>query len=415
LYFVWKLAGAAGIQIGQALVISLTLALVFFACRYRAQLPLVLAIEALGLFLIEPRAVPRPHLISLTFMAACTLPVERARASRAATPLLWTIPLIALWSNTHAESLFGAAYVGMFAVGEFLRPTVLPRRQAWIALAIAAAATVANLANPYGTGLVRYLWEGANSPKIVDIAELHPAYLPTYAPFFTYLACGVFLLLWKWRKVALWEMLVFASFAYLGLSHVRFTSLFFCATAPIVSAYLAETRLKLAKGSVLVPATVLLGFLLSPFPFARRLEQLGVGANYLEPRDMLSPDAIAFIRASGLKGTVYNSNNLGGYLAWNLYPDVRIFQDGRFQGYPASFLADMHRDYQSQADWDRLVAGVDWAVLSRSRGGPLSGAGRFPQQQWAPVYMDQAFAILVRRSGKFGALAANNNRPFLLR
>ncbi|MGA2147045.1 MAG: hypothetical protein ABSH49_19015 [Bryobacteraceae bacterium] len=407
-YGVWKMAGAAGIQVGQALVIALTLALVYFACRHRATVPLVLAIEALGLFLIEPRAVPRPHLVSLMMMAACTLLVERARASRTATPLLWAIPLIALWSNTHAESLFGAAYIGIFAAGEFLHPEVLSRHRAWIALTIAAAGTVANMANPYGTGLFRYLWENANASEVVQIAEFRPAYLPVYAPFFAYLVCGAALLLLRWRKVTLWEMLVFGSFGFLALRHVRFTSLFFCVSAPIVAARLADTRARIAKGPILVPAMLLIGMLLSPVPFARRFQQLGIGSNYLEPRDLLSPGANAFIRSAALTGPVFNSNNLGGYLAWNLYPDVHIFQDGRFQAYPPKFFANIHQAYQSQPDWDRLVAGVDWAVLSLHRSGPLSGAGRFPREQWTPIYVDRAVAIVVRRSGKFGALAVKH-------
>jgi hypothetical protein len=404
-YGVWSLAGAAGIEIGQALIIAITLALSYFACRHRAPISLVLGIEALGLFVLEPRAMPRPHMASLIAMAACTLLVERTVRARSLKPLWWSVPLIALWSNTHAEAFFGAGYIGLFAFGEFLRPAILSRRQAWTALAIAAAATAANMMNPYGTGIFRYLWENANATDVVQIAEFRPAYLPVYAPFFAYLACGAALLLWKRRVVGLWEVLVFAVFAYLALQHVRFTPLFFCASAPIVSGCLADTRIKLVKGAILVPAVVLAGFLMSPVPFERRLQQFGVGSNYLEPSDTLSRDANAYIRSAGLRGLVFNSNNLGGYLAWNLYPDVQIFQDTRFQAYPARFFAEIHEAYQSQPEWDRLVAGADWAVLSRNRGGPLSGVGRFPQEQWAPVFMDRAVVVLVRRSGRFGSLA----------
>jgi hypothetical protein len=83
--------------------------------------------------------------------------------------------LIVFWSNVHAECLFGAALVGMFATGEFLLPTVLSKRQTWVALALAAAATAANMANPYGFGLFAYLWEGAHASQFVQIAELRPA------------------------------------------------------------------------------------------------------------------------------------------------------------------------------------------------------------------------------------------------
>jgi len=404
-YWVWMIGGGAGIQIAQALVIALTLALVYLACRHRAPLPLVLAIGVLGLFIIEPRAVPRPHLVSLIFMAACTLLVERARATRSSMPLWWAVPLIALWSNTHAESFFGAGYIGLFAVGEFLRPSILSRRQAWQALGIAAACTLANMANPYGTGLFRYLWENANASEVVQIAEFRPAYLPVYAPFFAYLACGAAALFWKRKGLGLWEALVFPAFAFLALRHVRFTPLFFCASAPIVAGRLAETALKQAKAAILAPAMLLVGFLLSPVPFDGRIRQLGIGPGYLEPPELLSRGANEYIRSAGLRGLVFNSNNIGGYLAWNLYPEVRIFQDSRFQAYPAEFFGAIHQAYQSQAEWDRLIAGADWAIVSPRVGGALSGSGRFPSDQWAAVYKDQAVVIVVRRTGQFGALA----------
>jgi hypothetical protein len=123
---------------------------------------------------------------------------------------------------------------------------------------------------------------------------------------------------------------------------------------------------------------------------ADRFGQWGIGAEFIEPPDVFSSQAISFIRSSGLKGTPFNSNNLGGYLIWNLYPEVRVFQDSRFQTYPADSFANIHNAYESQPQWDKLVAGVDWAVRAMTRRGPLSGFGRFPAEQWALAYQDEA-------------------------
>ena len=405
-FILWRIGGAAGIQAGQALLIALTLGFTYCACRRRATIPAVLAVEALGFFIIELRVTPRPHLASMALMPACALLIERAREWRSAIPLAWAILAIALWSNIHAECFFGAALVGMFAAGEFLLPKALPRRQAWIALALAAVCTAANMASPYGFGLFEYLWENAHASDVVQIAEFRPAYLPVYAPYFAYVFCGAGLLLWKLRKLALWELLVFGAFTALGLLHVRFVALSFCATAPIVAARLAEVLPKTVKAAIPVGVALCAGMLLSPRPAAVRFGQLGVGESFLAPPDIVSAGAISFIRSVGLKGTAFNSNNLGGYLIWNLYPEVRVFQDSRFQSYPPELFANIHEAYESQSQWDKLVAGVDWAVLSLSRRGPLSGAGRFPQDQWALVYQDDAIGIVVRRSGRFGALTA---------
>lgn len=411
----YRVGGAIGIQAGQAVIVALTLALLYFACRRRSNMAAVIVLETFGLFVIEPRVVPRPHLISMALMATCVLLVERARASRSVIPLWPAIPLVALWSNVHAECFFGVALIAMFAAGELIRPQALDRRQAGIALAVGAACLAANLANPYGLGVFQYLWENARAREVVRIADLRPAYLPVYAPYFAYLVGGAALLLWKWRELAVWEVIVFVAFAVLSLSHVRFLTLFFCVTAPIVAARLSDLVSQKARIPLLTGAALCAGLLLSPLPLSIRFNRLGIGSDHLEPPDMLSAAAISFIRSVGLKGSVFNSNNLGGYLIWNLYPDVRVFQDPRFQSYPSAFLAKIEEAYQSQSEWDKLVSGVDWAILSRAHySGALSGAGRFPPEQWPLVYQDSSFFILVRRSGRFGALAANPGRSDLL-
>jgi hypothetical protein len=74
-------------------------------------------------------------------------------------------------------------------------------------------------------------------------------------------------------------------------------------------------------------------------------------------------------------------------------------------------FARLHRSSsssESQLDWDALVAGVDWALVSRARPNILSGAGRFPRGEWPLVYWDEGTEIVVRRVGRFGQLAATH-------
>src|SRR5207237_2452255 len=139
----------------------------------------------LGRFVLEPRAIPRPHLAAFAGMAACALLIERARDRASATPLAWAVPVVALWSNLHVESLLGVLFVMLFATAEFVRPMALASRgEAIRAVAIGAAAVAATMANPYGWGLLRYLAENRHVPQFLNIAELRPAYLPNYRAFF---------------------------------------------------------------------------------------------------------------------------------------------------------------------------------------------------------------------------------------
>ena len=111
-----------------------------------------------------------------------------------------------------------------------------------------------------------------------------------------------------------------------------------------------------------------------------------------------------------MNGPVFNSHNLGGWLAWTMYPDVRVFQDSRLQAYPPEHFRAILEASRSQPAWDDLISGVDWAVLSLPRPNALSGIGRFPQSEWATVYADEAVEILVRRKGRYAAVAAEPMR-----
>jgi hypothetical protein len=397
----WRAAQGLGIQLLQAGLIALTLAVVCLACRTRAPAWSAATVLMLGFFILEPRAIPRPHLVSFAGMAACTFLIERSVSARSVVPLVWAVPLVALWSNLHVECIFGVVLIWLFAVSELIRPSVVTRQVAVRAVLIAAICVAATAANPYGWGLAAYLYENVSVPRILAIAELRPPYLPDYRAFYAYLIAGGLLLAWRWRSLQLWEGLTAVCFAGLGLFYLRLTPLVFLVTAPMVAARVAALpALGIDRRAIAITAAVL-AVASSRIPLPLLVTEVAVGTRAVAPTEFFSAGAIAFIERTGLNGNVFNSHNLGGYLAWELYPRVRIFQDSRLQAAPPEFFRSLILASRSQADWNALVADVDWAVVSVPRPNDLSGHGRFPASEWGSVYMDDAMEIVVRRTGRF--------------
>ena len=153
-YALWTGIGASSLQVAQALAIALTLFVVAATCRLRSSLGAAAAAGIFGWLIIEPRALPRPHVLSFLGLAACMFLVERAGVARSWRPLRWTPLLVALWANVHVECVFGVAVVGLFGAGEFLHPRNLPRRDAVMVVGIAAVSLFATVVNPYGLGLL---------------------------------------------------------------------------------------------------------------------------------------------------------------------------------------------------------------------------------------------------------------------
>jgi hypothetical protein len=403
-YFLWTRAGGAALQMVQALLIAAALGLTALACRVRASTAATLAVCVFGWIIIEPRALPRPHVFSFAGFAACVWLAERARAAQSWRPLAWLLPLVVLWANVHVECVFGIGFVGLFGLCEWIRPRTLPRAEALKVVGIASIALLCTAINPYGFGLLRYLYENAFVPHVLNIAELRPPYLPNYRGFFAWVILGGVLALVRWRTVTLAEAATIAIFALLAFRHLRLTPLLFFVSAPLIARCVDELQ-GFGVGRRVTAATALVAVaLLSRVPIPELVRNLDAGSASLTPPALFSAPAMAFARERGLSGPVFTSLNLGGYVAWELYPSALVFQDARLQAYPAAHFRAIMDASRSRQGWDAITAGVDWGVLSLPRVNELSGVGQFDPVAWGSAYRDEAIEIVVRRSGKYGAL-----------
>ena len=206
------------------------------------------------------------------------------------------------------------------------------------------------------------------------------------------------------RRLSLAEGLTFAVFSALGWRYLRLTPLVFLATAPMVVNRLTLWTARGFDGRTMLAMALVASVFVSRVPLKTMVDGVRLGG--LHPDVIYSPGALAYAMTHELNGPVFNSHNLGGWLAWTMYPEVRVFQDSRLQAYPPEHFRAILDASRSQPAWDALVSGVDWAILSLPRPNALSGDGRFPSADWAIVYTDDAVDIVVRRTGRYAALAA---------
>lgn len=407
-YGLYTRLGAAAIQTAQALAIAAALGTVAAACRVRSSTAATIAAIAVGWVILEPRALPRPYLLSWLGLAACVYLIERARADHSSRPLFWAPLVIAVWANIHVECLFGVALIGLFGLFEWLFPRDLPREHAVRVIGVSAVALLATAANPYGFGLLQYLYENTFVPQVLSIAELQPPYYPNYRGFFAWTMAGAILVALRWRRLTPSEIPAAAIFAFMGWGYLRLTPLLFLVTAPLVARCFDDLLQGARRRSLAAIASVAAALLLSRVPVPTLVRQLHAGGNALTPPALFSETAMQFARDRGLVGPVFTSINLGGYVAWKLYPSAQIFVDARLQAYPPAHFRAIVEASSDPAAWDAMTSGVDWAVLSLPRVNPLSGVGRFDAARWGTAYRDEAIEIVVRRSGRYGNLAGGS-------
>ena len=146
---------------------------------------------------------------------------------------------------------------------------------------------------------------------------------------------------------------------------------------------------------------------LARVPLPTLVREVQFGGDALAPPALFSEPTMRFAREHGLAGPVFTSMNLGGFVAWELYPSARVFLDSRLQAYPPSHFRLVMDASRNPAAWAAVTAGVDWGVLSTPRVNELSGVGQFREPEWGTACQDAAIQIVVRRSGSYGRLAGS--------
>lgn len=406
-YATYSLGGAAAIALLKCFIVALTLLIVAFHLLRRGVDPIL----AGGLALLSiaggiTRMIERPELFSTLFAVITFVLCDRwvaGRGSRVAghsgedvqrpatsdlRPLVILPLLCMVWANVHA-----AVIVGLIIQIAFVRS--MPQVVAFI------ASILASCINPFGYRVLTVPFE---LTRLIDSGLLnneewrHPAFakVPVY---FVALVLTALLLI-RSRKLS--HILVAAFLAYISLKYIRNVGLF-CTFVPLLVGEEARRwRIPIAGLGTISAAIILTLY----FPFERGFGE----ASYF-------PDHIVrVVRQRNLRGHMLNSYSFGGYLIWNLWPQRRVFIDGRNEVY-LPLLERLKAARSDSRAWNALLVDeqIEYALLeyvdeldrvttfdasgkARAGSAPIT-ATRFPRSRWALVDWDDDGMIFVRRGG----------------
>ncbi|HEX6894416.1 MAG TPA: hypothetical protein VF146_04035 [Bryobacteraceae bacterium] len=234
---------------------------------------------------------------------------------------LWALPPLALlWANCHGGFFLGGIVLGAYCGASLLpRAAITNRRTLWMA---AGSSIALSGLNPNGFGVIATLVRYRQSAMTANLIEWHPPYLwgPPYA-FDVLLYLSAAALLYSWRQVRWQDWALFAAFGAASLAAFRNIPLiaFF---APVVIASYFPVRLRLPRiAGWMVPAA-LTGALV-----------FGIGSGsffQLRAAEWKFPaGAAGFVLQNHVAGPLFNTWEDGGYLIWRLWPEQRVFIDGR--------------------------------------------------------------------------------------
>ena len=112
-------------------------------------------------------------------------------------------------------------------------------------------------------------------------------------------------------------------------------------------------------------------------------------------QELLYPSgAVAFLKSHTLPPNIFGYYDWGGYLIWSLYPEQRVYIDGRADVYGDSIFRQFSDTYQLRHDWQRGLFGACTVVIPTSS---ALAAGLGLDNNWFASYADEQATVFQAR------------------
>ncbi len=379
----------------------------------------------------------RPQIVSYFFIASYLSILSRYTIKK--DKLIWLLPFLQIiWVNIHLLSFLGLGLIFIFIIGELLSWKVkLPlewNKRADITakdwsrlLYVGIFSLIAVCVNPYGVrifsmGYQMLIFLGEHADLMVGgISELIPPLSFTIESilsldWFYYkllVLCVTITVLLNIKRHKLSYLLLFVVFLMLSMKANRATAWFALISIPIVSDNIASMLPSIRKflqrnlrlltiSNYLKGATLLSGVFVISFYFwdvlsstyyvnGKIVKDFGFGVSEFYPRG-----AIEFIKENNIKGNVFNTFGFGHYFTYHLYPEHRVFIDGRTHVYGENLLRLYSNAFVYPATFDILVREFDinYFFLRLRDSALLDRLHR--DQDWKLVYFDFFSLIFIK-------------------
>jgi hypothetical protein len=251
-------------------------------------------------------AADRPFLITFVLLAVVVAMLEYRR-------WLWALPAILLfWANCHGGFFLGWIVLAAYAAADWRN------RRLWL---VAAVSILISGLNPNGFRIPWILMQYRNSFLQSKLLEWAPMRLwPLFWSTILFYA-GLAALLYARRRARPVDWILFVVFAAAAFSAQRNMILLGLVAPVLVVSYFPEIRRPLPALALAAPAVVLAALIWGIV--SGRFFQLRAGEWQYPAK------AAEFLSQHRVSAPMFNTYEYGGYLLWRLWPQEKVFIDGR--------------------------------------------------------------------------------------
>jgi len=315
--------------------------------------------------------------------------------------LLFAVPIIALWTNSHGAFVAGVAitiaYLGGRAIETLFYKRLAGMTTALALVGLSALAALATLLNPYGTGLHEWLLASLGSPR-PEITEWAAPSMsdPVFWPFVTLILVSLASLIFTRRRRDWVQIAILALVCWQACSHLRHIAFFtlLCGfwLPPHLYSMLRRIRPSMAANLPVqrlgtwsrwgFAGAIAIAIAMQSFALYGRLERLPV------QRNMYPVDAAQWMTFKGIEGKLVVSFNWAQYAIAALGPETTVAFDGRFRTCYPQEVVDMSFDF--------LLGEHDGRRYRRADAGPIDPTAILHYKDPDLVLIDRQYDHAVR-------------------
>ena len=426
-YELWKHGGAAALIVFSAIITTAGFMLLYLRCLlYGGKKHWAAAATAFGALASAASWGVRPQMFTLT-LASLLLWLLEGGQDRPRL-LFWIPPLFLLWLNLHAGFALGLALLFAYGVGLILETAVgnTPWQEARpillrVLLLLLACLAVVPL-NPSGAQLYRYPFDTLRSPGMRSFI------VEWFSPDFHDWLYRPFLLVWLLLLIALASSrsrpkgrvivpLLLTAFA--ALDAVRHIPIFVLVAVPVIAAALPVASASLAVSQRRADTSRFRPLFIGAVVILLALFALVKWATLARNQDAVEAEqfpqkAVAFLRAGDYPQRIFVYYDWGGYAIWKLYPEYRVFADGRADLYGDDLLRQIGTVVRLRTGWRDVLDRWRVEAILVPPTCAVAQALLF-DPNWHAAFSDSKAILLLRRHPAAAENAAIFQRPIVRR
>src|ERR1044071_7847560 len=415
MYGVFRIAGFAGLIVVFALLVTASFWVVYLRFRSRVGHPVVAAV-ALLLGAIATTLVwgARPQIFTLLLASIFLYILDNYYSKKSEKAIWWLVPLIVLWVNLHAGWALGLALIALTLMGLLFdvlfgeESSDIFKQRAPALLGVLIECGVAVSVNPNGPRMYSYPFETLTSESMMLFIREWKSpdfHQPHFQAVLILLLATFFLLALSPKRERPGRLLMLVAMSFAMLRSGRNVPFFSLVATPLFAEHLWEWLKGQPWASGLIATSDTANrsipriainslIIVVALIFCGLAAQRAAAEQPAIEEQQFPKAAVDYMKQQRPPQPIFNEYAWGGYLIWRLYPDYRVYIDGRADVFGDKLVAEFIQVNDGKPRWRELLQQYGTQTVLVKRDSAIAGL-LSEDSRWQKVFEDKQAVILV--------------------